>query len=163
MVKAINLLLNKGIAVSADLVGDIVDKNYKCEIDKYIADHHMEEAVSFKGRTDNTELRKMLPLYDLYVSPSFMEMSPFNILEAKAVGLPIVACRTGGIPDIISNNVDGMLVPIQQINSLANAIEKLLKSKELREQLGNTAYNHISTINSPASAANRINKFFNSL
>ena len=163
LIEAVRLLAEKQIVLHVDLIGDFVDEKYKNQIEEYIKRFSLSEYITFKGRVENTVLRKILSTYDIYISPSYLEMSPFNLLEAKAVGLPIIACKTGGIPYIISDTNDGILVPPKDANSLANAIELLLNNNEMRRQLGNTARYNISTVQAPETVANQINNFFSQI
>lgn len=160
LIEAIKILMEKQIVLHVDLIGDFVDEKYKNQIEEYIKRYSLNDYITFKGRIENTVLRNILSTYDIYISPSYLEMSPFNILEAKAAGLPIIACRTGGIPDIISDTNDGILVQPKDAKSLADAIELLLKNDEMRKHLGSTARYNISTVQAPESVANQIKKFF---
>ena len=75
------------------------------------------------------------PTYDIYVCPSLMEMSPYNVLEAKSAALPIVATRLGGIPDLIINNVNGLLVDAEDVDSMVAAIERLIINQGLKTDI----------------------------
>lgn len=163
LAEAVKLLIEKQQFLHVDLVGDFADEDYRNQLEGYIREHNLSKYISLKGRIDNSVLRNLLPSYDIYVSPSFIEMSPFNLLEAKAVGLPIVACKTGGIPDIIFENEDGILVPPQDANSMADAIDFLLKNKNQRKKLGETARYNISHKQAPETVANRFFEFFSQL
>lgn len=160
LAEAVKLLVEKQQFLHIDLVGDFVDVIYKKQLEEYIRKHNLGQYISLKGRIDNSVLRNLLPSYDIYVSPSFIEMSPYNLLEAKAVGLPIVACKTGGIPDIIYENEDGILVPPQDAKSMADAIEFLLKDENQRKKLGDAARHNISHKQAPETVANRFREFF---
>lgn len=163
LAEAVKLLVEKQQLLHVDLVGDFVDEDYKKQLEGYIRKHNLSKYISLKGRIDNSVLRNLLPSYDIYVSPSFIEMSPFNLLEAKAVGLPIVACKTGGIPDIVFEDEDGILVPPQDANSMADAIEFLLKNENQRKKLGEAARYNISHRQAPETVASRFRDFFNQL
>lgn len=69
---------------------------------------------------------------DLFVMSSCREGVPVALLEAMAHGLPIVATRAGGIPEVIRDGVDGLLCPIESPDELAQAISKMLDSQQLR-------------------------------
>jgi len=71
----------------------------------------------------------------IYALPSRSEGSPNVILEAMAAGLPIAATRAGGVPEILEDGVTGLLAPTEDPRALADAIEKLLRSQELRARL----------------------------
>ena len=77
-------------------------------------------------------------LMDIFVLPSLFEGLPNVILEAMAMKKPVVATRVGGNPDVLSNGVNGFLVPVRDVTQLAVALEKLIEDEELRMRMGAT-------------------------
>ncbi|MBI5153752.1 glycosyltransferase [Candidatus Poribacteria bacterium] len=77
-----------------------------------------------------------LSAFDMFVMPSRLEGLCTSLLDAQAVGLPCVACRTGGIPDIIEDGVNGLLVPAEDQRALAEAVIRLWQDSELRHAFG---------------------------
>lgn len=73
---------------------------------------------------------------DLYVHPAVVEPFGIVLVEAMAVGLPIVATRAGGIPEVVSENKNAFLVNPADPESLTNAIERFYNSRELCNQFG---------------------------
>lgn len=82
---------------------------------------------------------KYLLAFDIYTLPSVKEGFPFAILEAMQAGLPIIATSVGGIPEMIINGTNGLLVPPADPQALAEAIIKLLENKELAKKFGDQA------------------------
>ena len=78
---------------------------------------------------------KYLKNFDIFVLPSLKEGLPYVILEAGLAGLPVIASNVGGIPEIIENGKEGLLVPPANPEELAVAIKKLIEDKTLRENL----------------------------
>ena len=78
---------------------------------------------------------KYLKNFDIFVLPSIKEGLPYVILEAGLAGLPVIASNVGGIPEIIGNGKEGLLVPPANSEELAKAIRKLTDDKTLRENL----------------------------
>lgn len=74
--------------------------------------------------------------FDVTVLSSRSEGFPNSIIEALAVGCPVVATDVGGVPDIVMNNRTGMLVPPNDPAALALAINRLIRDPELRRRLG---------------------------
>ena len=77
--------------------------------------------------------------FDIYVSSSVKEGFPFSILEAMAAGLPIASTNVGGIPEMIKDNVSGLLVESKSSDALAQALLKILQNKNLVKKLGSQA------------------------
>ncbi|MCK4825792.1 glycosyltransferase, partial [bacterium] len=94
----------------------------------------LEQNVIFLGyRNDIAEFMTDL---DLLVMPSLTEGFPLTLLEGMAAGLPIVATRVGGIPEIITDGREGILVPPREPDALAKAIIIVLRGKEKGKTMG---------------------------
>jgi len=94
--------------------------------------------IKLMGFIPDGELPKLYNACNVFVLPSlYCESFGGVLLEAMASGRPIVASRTGGIPEIIENNITGILIERGNKESLANAILKILSDQDLAEQLGN--------------------------
>jgi glycosyltransferase involved in cell wall biosynthesis len=76
---------------------------------------------------------------DVFVLPSLEDNLPNTLLEAMAAGVPVVAYRTGGIPDFLEDGVNGRLVPRGNVKALADALGALIADEPLRRQLGDAA------------------------
>jgi len=76
-----------------------------------------------------------LPALDILVQPSRTEALSLALLEAMALGLPVVAARTGGMPEVVSDTQDGLLFAPGDVAGLAGALLRL-QDEELRWQLG---------------------------
>lgn len=71
---------------------------------------------------------------DIYVAPSLQDNLPNTIMEAMACGVPVVAFNVGGIPDLIDDGVNGILVELKSSEDLAKAIEKILLNENLSKK-----------------------------
>jgi GalNAc-alpha-(1->4)-GalNAc-alpha-(1->3)-diNAcBac-PP-undecaprenol alpha-1,4-N-acetyl-D-galactosaminyltransferase len=98
----------------------------------------LEAYVQLPGLTNN--IAQVLSKGSLFVLSSRYEGFPNSLCEAMAVGLPVIAFNgVSGTADIIRHNIDGLLVPTQNVEGLTNAILRLIKDVELRKQYGNRA------------------------
>lgn len=102
-----------------------------------------EGSVIFKGFIDNA--RSLLPIFDIFVLPSRSEAMPYAPLEAGFAGLPVIATSVGGIPEIIENNVSGILVEKENPEALLSALIKLFENADLRKKLGENLKNKVET------------------
>jgi glycosyltransferase involved in cell wall biosynthesis len=97
--------------------------------DLNIADH-----VTFLGHRDDTY--DLMGTMDIFVLPSLHEGIPMVILEAMALARPIVASRVGGIPEVITDFVHGLLIPAADPEELAEGCRKFLDDRCLAERCG---------------------------
>jgi glycosyltransferase involved in cell wall biosynthesis len=91
---------------------------------------------------DTVPAERMQELYrehDIFVFPSLLEGQPSVVLEAMASGMPVITTETCGMPDIIEDHFNGLLLPPADTTALEQAIERLANSQELRERLGRAA------------------------
>src|SRR5690606_17164023 len=73
--------------------------------------------------------------FDIFVLPSRSEALAYVLIEAAQAGLPVVATRVGGIPEIITDTENGLLVPSLDVDALATALRKMLADHPLRDRL----------------------------
>lgn len=92
------------------------------------------EQVRFRGF--RPDVRKLLPRYRIYVHASYSEASPFAIIEAMSVGLPIVAYGAGGIPELCRDGVDARYWQLDDRDKAAATLLDLLDSEPSRSALG---------------------------
>ena len=121
------------------IIGDNSDNpEYKAELKQLTGRLGLEDRVVFTGfRTDVPELLSAL---SVAVSPSLgLEGMSNSILEAMAAGVPVVATRVGGTPEIVEDGVSGLLVSPGDPEALAAAISRLLHDNTMAKQLGETA------------------------
>jgi glycosyltransferase involved in cell wall biosynthesis len=88
--------------------------------------------ISFEGQVTN--VADYLAAFDLFAFPSMMEGLGSTLLDAMCFGLPIVASRVGGIPDIVEDGVNGLLVEPGDASGFTAAVQRLLGDENLRAQ-----------------------------
>jgi glycosyltransferase involved in cell wall biosynthesis len=93
--------------------------------------------VIFLGHRKN--IAEILAASDLFVYPTLRDALPTALFEAMAAGVPIVASQVGGVPEIVENNVSGLLVPPADPKKLAQACTRLLTDPELAKRLSSEA------------------------
>lgn len=128
-----------------DIVGNLNDdEKYVESLYEIVCERQLSEKVTFYGRLQDGELREIYKKASIYVLPSLWEGFGIVLLEAMSFGLPIIATNIGAIPELITDNVNGLLVPPKDEDSLARSIELLLNSDSLREKLGRNGLNYLS-------------------
>jgi glycosyltransferase involved in cell wall biosynthesis len=101
------------------------------------ADGKVAERVHLLGHRSDTE--NVLAAADVFAMCSLHEGMPLAIMEAMFAGLPVVSSTAGGIGEMITDGVDGLLVPVGISEPLAQALERLLTDPSLRGRLGAAA------------------------
>jgi glycosyltransferase involved in cell wall biosynthesis len=97
------------------------------------------DLVHFTGALDLTELVAAYQHAAVVVLPTRFDSFPTVIAEAMACGRPVVSTTVGGVPTLVSDEVNGLLVPPADIASLASALERVLRDEALARQLGAAA------------------------
>ena len=100
------------------------------------------ERVVFTGRRD--DVSALTADLTVAVLPSLREAQGISLLEAMARRVPVVASEVGGIPEVVTDGVDGRLVPPGDAAALADAIVELLRDPELRNRLGEAGYRTVA-------------------
>jgi glycosyltransferase involved in cell wall biosynthesis len=93
-------------------------------------------ATQFFFAGERNDVDQIYRLFDIYVLPSFQEGMPMALLEAMAAGLPTVATKVGGVPDLVSDRSVGLLVEPGDAETLAAGIRDLLNDQSQRERMG---------------------------
>jgi len=94
----------------------------------------LSDRVVFAGSRD--DVAELLPAFDVFALSSQNEGLPISLLEAMAAGVPCVATSVGGVPEVIHNGNEGLLVPAGDRVALADALSLLLRAPELRNAIG---------------------------
>jgi len=100
--------------------------------------------IEFLGIRTRPEIVRLMKGAELFVLPSRAEPFGIALIEAAACRRPIVASRVGGVPEIIQNEVSGLLVPPDDADALSAALLRLLDCPKLRKALGDSAYETVS-------------------
>lgn len=112
-------------------------EEYSTKIQKQVQEVGLQEEVSFLGWCDN--IPGLLSQSDLFVLPSSNEGLPRSILEAFAMGVPTIATPAGGTTELLHDEENGLVVPMDDVEELSRAIRLLAKDQELRKSYGANA------------------------
>jgi glycosyltransferase involved in cell wall biosynthesis len=133
LVSAVGKLIAAGYAVRLTLVGDGEDRG---RIQDFVRRNNLEQAVQLAGALNHEQTRLALKSADLFVLASFAEGLPVALMEAMAMEIPCISTFVAGIPELIRNRMDGLLVPSSSVEALASAIGCLIDDRQLRCELG---------------------------
>jgi glycosyltransferase involved in cell wall biosynthesis len=104
------------------------------ELQALVSELGLEQCVVFLGLRPDIE--RVLASIEVAVLTSRREGSPLSVMEYMAAGLPVVATRVGGVPDIVADGETGILVPPDDEAGLAEAIARLLRDPQLARSMG---------------------------
>lgn len=132
VLEALKRLLEAGKECFLIIVGE---GPYRPVIEERLAALGLSEHVRLVGHQE--QVADWLALMDVLVMASYAhEGVPQAVLQAMAMGKPVVASQAGGIPEVITPEANGLLVPAKDPDALARAMHRLLQDKGLREDLG---------------------------
>ena len=97
----------------------------------------LNDRVSFLGHQQNME--SILAQGDLLIQPSLQDTQPLSVVEGQFAGLPAIVSDAAGLPEMIQNGLNGLIVPTGDVKSLQNAIEELLIDDDRRCRMGHAS------------------------
>jgi glycosyltransferase involved in cell wall biosynthesis len=117
--------------------------------------------VIFTGfRSDVPDL---IPEAAISVLPSLSEGLSNSLLESMASGVPVVAARVGGNPEIVEHDVSGLLVPVRDSAALADAIARLLQDRQLAARMGEAGRRRVAELFSMERSLGEVERFYERL
>lgn len=139
LIEACRLLREEGIDVVCHFVGDGPDFE---DLTKQVRQANLEDRIHFHGRLTREEIATLLRQVDVVATPSIptsngrREGIPVVLMEAMSSGVPVVASRISGIPELVINEQSGLLCSPGDARALAEALRRLSDDSNLRQRLG---------------------------
>lgn len=138
--RALKVLVDQGRQAHLSIIGEGAEREH---ITYWIKRLDLVDHVSLLGLMNEQQIRDQLRMCDAYLQPSLSEGLPGSVVEAAAMGLPIVATSIGGFPEIIENGRSGLLVSPGEYLELAAAIARLMDDATLRGTFGQASRERI--------------------
>lgn len=136
LIEACAVLVKSGIDFRCIIVGEGPKRQ---DLEQLILRHKLEEKVQLTGAVPHERIQVYFDRAEVIVHPSTSEGIPVVLMEAMGKGLPVIATRITGIPELIGHEAEGILVPAGDIAALVEAMKRLLNNGNLRTQLGKNA------------------------
>jgi len=140
-------LLDAFAIVSAECPGArllvIGDGELRQSMEEAIRRHDLTERVILLGW--RSDLQSVYSATDIVALTSRNEGTPVALIEAMAAGTPVVATAVGGVPDLIVDGVNGLLVPVNDTRAMAEALTRLIRAPEERDRLGRAGRAYVMT------------------
>jgi colanic acid/amylovoran biosynthesis glycosyltransferase len=132
LIEAVTQLVGKGRRVHLRLVGEGPDRS---TLESRISDCGLFDTVSLEGTLNQDQLRALYRESDAFALASLAEGVPVVLMEAMAMEIPCVATRITGIPELIENEINGLLVEPSNAGQLAAAIAELMDNPDLYRRI----------------------------
>lgn len=129
------LRLVKNTCPDASLVMAGLDKGLEPEIKTMAVELGLQDAVRFPGFLDQETKIKEFSEADIYLNTNRIDNMPVAVVEACAMGLPVIATNVGGLSDLLENGKNGILVPDEDVKGMADAVNELLHDHDRTEKL----------------------------
>jgi glycosyltransferase involved in cell wall biosynthesis len=135
-VEVLHALQQKGIQASLCMVGPRKDASFE-KTQQLAKDLDVE--VTFTGRLSKNEWISLSTEYDIFINTTNFDNTPVSLIEAMALGMPIISTNVGGIPYLINDQENGLLVEPNSKEAMIQAIETLLNDFTLAQKLSQNA------------------------
>ncbi len=138
---AINVLAElKRVSPEAVLCMVGPDKDGSMNICKQLAKRlRVDKDVLFTGKLSKKEWHTLSEEYDIFINTTNVDNTPVSVIEAMALGLPVVSTNVGGIPYLLEDGTDALLVDKNSVDSMVKSINLICSNKELSEKLSSNA------------------------
>ena len=112
--------------------------------------------IHIRGIVSANEICQKIQESTIYVHPSYIDNSPNSICEAQMLGCPVIATNVGGIPSLIDNGVDGILIPANDPYQMAYLIKQLFENKELQIRIKKNAKERANSRHDKSTIVNQL-------
>ena len=131
-VKVLRLLRKRGVEADLCMIGP--DSDGSLQDVKMLAKKY-DLKVRFTGKLSKAEWTSLSKNYNVFINTTNVDNTPVSVIEAMALGLPIVSTNVGGMPFLIENDYDGLLVKPNDVNAMVSAIENIFNEINKRKTL----------------------------
>lgn len=139
LLRALVLVRRSVPQVKLRIAGRSTSPDYERRVQAFVAEAELQPNVDFLGLQDHAHLLDEYAHCSAVVLASRQETAPMTVIEAMAVGKPVVATRVGGVPDLVEDDHSGFVVAPGDIEALAGRIRDVLCNFELRDRMGQRA------------------------
>lgn len=141
LISALEIIIKEDQRVHCLIAGD---GELRQSLEVQISNSGLAEHILLLGYLPRAAVLSLMEISDIFIMPSRSEGTPIALLEAAALRKPILATLVGGIPELLENGKECILVSAGDSIKLANAIRKLIQDRSLAERLAENAYRRVS-------------------
>jgi glycosyltransferase involved in cell wall biosynthesis len=139
--EAVSRLRAGGLDVTMTIVGDGPER---AALETQARQLGLSNHVDFAGAVGQDDIRALYAAADIFCLPSFAEGIPVVAMEAMAMALPVVTTRITGVPELVEDGEQGLLVPPGRADRLADALELLVRAPSERRRMGDAGRRKVS-------------------
>jgi glycosyltransferase involved in cell wall biosynthesis len=158
--RAFSRICDRHPAAELVLVGDAGDETGPLR--EFVKEHNLADRIRMTGPLSREGVMSELAQSRCLALASRMDTSPNVVTEAHAAGLAVVATRTGGIPEMVAEGVDGFLVNIDDEEAMAERLHRLLSDRDMAICMGKAGRERVLTVHAAGDVATRYAGFFQS-
>ena len=138
LIEACRELKTRGLKFGLNVVGRFDSTAFQNKVMEKVKDDNLTDEIQFSGILTGNEKYACFYRADIFCYPTFYGPESFglSLLEAMQFSLPVVATEWRGVPSVISNEVNGFLVPIKDSDAIADRLERLIENPQLRKAMG---------------------------
>ena len=151
LMKAAGILLQHGVKVKVLVVGD---GPLRQELERQTLDLGIGESVVFLGHREDTH--ELMQAIDIFALPSLSEGIPMALLEAMGASRAIIASRVGGVPEVLENGAEGILVEPKDVDGIVEGCLRLIRDPTAAERMGQLARRRVERDFSAESMADKV-------
>lgn len=129
------LVRTRAVMPDATLVMAGLDKGMEAEVRRVASEKGVREAVKFPGFLDVEAKRREGNQADIFLNTTHVDNMPVSVVEACAMGLPVVSTAVGGVPALLKDGETGLLVPDNDTQAMSDAVLRLCSDSTLAEKL----------------------------
>lgn len=160
LLQALKILKDKGVEAELQIIGaGPFEKEIRAEGQRL----GLDDWLVYSGELLPTEVARELASADIFCLPSFSEGLPVSVMEAMAIGVPVVSTWISGIPELAINEHTALTVPASNAADLADALAKVVVDKDLRHTLAVNARAAVEQMHDITRNSNRLLALFQSV
>ncbi len=142
-IKVLKGLKEEGVSATLCMVGPDSDGTFQ-EVKQYAEELHVD--VLFTGKLTKEEWIRLSENYTLFLNTTNFDNMPVSVIEAMALGLPVISTNVGGMPFLIKHKEEGLLVEKENTASFISAIKDLVNAPKEAERMANNARKKVETL-----------------
>ncbi|MDM1765538.1 MULTISPECIES: glycosyltransferase [unclassified Acinetobacter] len=120
-----------------EIVGEGPKENH---LKALVKELNLEDKIKFSGRIEHKFVPKKLETFDIFAALSRVESFGVAVVEAHAARRPVIVSNVGGLPEVVTNGINGFVVECEDINNTCDMLEKLVIDYSLRKSMGDAGF-----------------------